>query len=144
MAMLTLSEANSLMIPKDHSGSSTRVVSSGLYLFLLWRPTSLTYGNKYVLICIFVHFLTQCVLKPWWQWTYQNFTAKRDSARVVPWWVMSWKVWFGEPKAENIVSLGWVITLMAAFMFVFQFFVEPNLTKWSMCWLMNSHLNVYH
>jgi hypothetical protein len=26
-----------------------------------------------------------------------------------------------------------VVTLMAAFMFVFQFFVEPNLTKWSMC-----------
>lgn len=29
MAMLTLSEADSLMIPKDHSGSGFRVVSSG-------------------------------------------------------------------------------------------------------------------
>lgn len=29
MAMLTLSEADSLMIPKDHSGSGLRVVSSG-------------------------------------------------------------------------------------------------------------------
>ena len=34
MAMLTLSEADSLMIPKDHSGSGIRVVSSGLYLSL--------------------------------------------------------------------------------------------------------------
>lgn len=32
MAMLTLLEADSLMIPKDHSGSGIRVVSSGLYL----------------------------------------------------------------------------------------------------------------
>jgi hypothetical protein len=32
MAMLTLSEADSLMIPKDHSGSGIRVVSSGSYL----------------------------------------------------------------------------------------------------------------
>ena len=31
MAMLTMSEADSLMIPKDHSGSGIRTVSSGLY-----------------------------------------------------------------------------------------------------------------
>jgi hypothetical protein len=24
--------------------------------------------------------------------------------------VTSWEVWFGEPKADNIVSLGWVVT----------------------------------
>lgn len=32
MAMLTLSEADSLLIPKDHSGSGIRVVSSGYIL----------------------------------------------------------------------------------------------------------------
>lgn len=36
MAMLTLSEADSLMIPKDHSGSGSRVVSSGH----IYKPTS--------------------------------------------------------------------------------------------------------
>lgn len=44
MAMLTLSEADSLLIPKDHSGSGIRVVSSGyeyapiLYIRLLLFP----------------------------------------------------------------------------------------------------------
>jgi hypothetical protein len=44
MATLTLSEADSLMIPKDHSGSGIRVVSSGLYLFL--RPLSCLFFNS--------------------------------------------------------------------------------------------------
>lgn len=35
MAMLTLAEADSLMIPMDHSGSGIRVVSSGSYSFIL-------------------------------------------------------------------------------------------------------------
>jgi hypothetical protein len=58
MAMLTLSEADSLMIPKDHSGSGIRVVSCSIFRFIL-------------------------ILMP--------------------------------------------------FMFVFQFFVELNLTRWSRC-----------
>lgn len=40
MAMLALSEADSLMIPKDHSGSGFRVVSSGcvpIHKFLTFR-----------------------------------------------------------------------------------------------------------
>jgi hypothetical protein len=28
------------------------------------------------------------------------------SARPIPGWVTSWEVWFGEPKTDNIVSLG--------------------------------------
>jgi hypothetical protein len=70
----------------------------------LWRPTSP--GNEDVLICINALFMTQRVLKPWWLWTYQNSAVKRTSARVVSGWVTSWKVWFGEPKTDNIVSLG--------------------------------------
>lgn len=31
MAMLALAEADTLMIPKDHSGSGIRTLSSGLY-----------------------------------------------------------------------------------------------------------------
>jgi hypothetical protein len=58
----------------------------------LWRPTSLGYRNRYVLICIFATFLTKHVLKPWWPWTYQNSAVKRASARVVPGWVNSWEV----------------------------------------------------
>jgi hypothetical protein len=37
---------------------------------------------------------------------YQNSAVKRASARAIPGWVTSWEVWFGEPKADNIVSLG--------------------------------------
>lgn len=40
MAVLTLSEANSLLIPKDHSGSGERTVSAGVSLCL--------YGLLYV------------------------------------------------------------------------------------------------
>lgn len=40
MAMLTLSEADTLMIPKDYSGSGFRVVSTGslllLFFYLIW------------------------------------------------------------------------------------------------------------
>jgi cobalamin biosynthesis protein CobT len=32
--------------------------------------------------------------------------VKRASARAILRWVSSWEVWFGEPKADNIVSLG--------------------------------------
>lgn len=32
MAVLTLSEANSLLIPKDHSGSGERTVTAGVFL----------------------------------------------------------------------------------------------------------------
>jgi hypothetical protein len=71
---------------------------------MLWRPTSP--GNEDVLICINAPFMTQCVLKPWWSWTYQNSAVKRASARAIPGWVTSWEVWYGEPKADNIVSLG--------------------------------------
>jgi hypothetical protein len=71
---------------------------------LMWRPTSP--GNADVLICINAQFMTQCVLKPWWLWTYQNSAGKRASAIAIPGWVISWEVWFGEPKADNIVSLG--------------------------------------
>jgi len=70
----------------------------------LWHPTSL--GNEDVLICINASFMTQRVLKPWWSWTYQNSAVKRASARAILGWVTSWEVWFGEPKANNIVSLG--------------------------------------
>jgi hypothetical protein len=69
----------------------------------LWRPTSP--GNEDVLICINVPFMTQRVLKPWWQRTYQNSVVKRVAARAIPRWVTSWEVWFGESKADNIVSL---------------------------------------
>lgn len=37
MAMLTLSEADSMMIPKDLSGSGIRVVSSGLIFLPILR-----------------------------------------------------------------------------------------------------------
>jgi hypothetical protein len=36
----------------------------------------------------------------------QNSAVKRASARVIPGWVTSWEVWFGELKANNIVLLG--------------------------------------
>jgi hypothetical protein len=70
----------------------------------LWRPTSP--GNEDVLICINAPYMTQRVLKPWWQWTYQNSAVKRAAARAIPGWVTSWEVWYGEPKADNIVSFG--------------------------------------
>jgi hypothetical protein len=70
----------------------------------LWRPTSP--GNEDVLICINAQFMKQRVLKLWWLWTYQNSAVKRTSARAISGWVTSWEVWFGEPKADNIVSLG--------------------------------------
>jgi hypothetical protein len=70
----------------------------------LWRPTSP--GNEDVLICINAPYMTQRVLKPWWQWTYQNSAVKRATARAIPGWVTSWEIWYGEPKADNIVSLG--------------------------------------
>lgn len=39
MAMVTLSEANSLMIPRDHSGSEVRTVSAGMgFGFLPKQP----------------------------------------------------------------------------------------------------------
>jgi hypothetical protein len=70
----------------------------------LWRPTSP--GNDDMFICIFAPFLTQCVLKSWWPWTYQNSLVKRASMRVVLGWVTPWEVWIGGPKADNIVSFG--------------------------------------
>jgi len=70
----------------------------------LWHPTSPR--NEDVLICINAPFMTQRVLKSWWSWTYQNSAVKRASARAIPGWLTSWEVWFGEPKADNIVSLG--------------------------------------
>jgi hypothetical protein len=70
----------------------------------LWRPTSP--GNEDVLICINAPFMTQRVLKPWWSWTYQNSAVKRAAARAISGWVTSWEVWYGEPKADSIVSLG--------------------------------------
>jgi hypothetical protein len=70
----------------------------------LWRLTSP--GNEDVLICINAPFMTQRVLKLWWLWTYQSFAVERTSARAIPGWVTSWEVWFGKPKADNIVSLG--------------------------------------
>jgi hypothetical protein len=70
----------------------------------LWRPTSP--GNDDVLICIDALFITQRVLKPWWLWIYQNSAVKRAYAIAIPGWVTSWEVWFGEPKADNIVSVG--------------------------------------
>jgi hypothetical protein len=57
----------------------------------LWRSTSP--GNEDVLICINAQFMTQRVLKPWWQWTYQNSAVKRAAARAIPGWVTSWEVW---------------------------------------------------
>jgi hypothetical protein len=56
----------------------------------LWRPTSP--GNEDVLICINAPYMTQRVLKPWWQWTYQNSAVKRATARAIPGWVTSWEV----------------------------------------------------
>jgi len=32
--------------------------------------------------------------------------VKRAAARAIPGWVTSWEVWYGEPKADSIVSLG--------------------------------------
>jgi hypothetical protein len=37
---------------------------------------------------------------------YQNSAVKRAAARAIPGWVTSWEVWYGEPKADSIVSLG--------------------------------------
>jgi hypothetical protein len=71
----------------------------------VWHPTSL--GNGDVLICMNAPFMTQRVLKPWWLWIYQNSAVKRASVRAIPGWVTSWEVWYGELKADNIVSL-WV------------------------------------
>jgi len=51
-------------------------------------------------------FLTQCVLKPWWPWTYQNSIVKRVSARVVPRWVTSWEVWFKGAKSGQYCVIG--------------------------------------
>jgi hypothetical protein len=82
----------------------------------LWRPTSP--GNEDVLICINAPFMTQRVLKPWWSWTYQNSAVKRAAARAIPGWVTSWEVWYGEPKADSIVSLG-----------VGHYRTTPNLTS---------------
>jgi len=62
--------------------------------------------NEDVLICINAPFMTQRVLKPWWRWTYQISAVKLASARAILGWVTSCEVWFGEPKADNIVSLG--------------------------------------
>jgi hypothetical protein len=70
----------------------------------LWRLTSP--GNEDVLMCINAPFMTQRVLKPWWSWTYQNSAVKRAAAKAIPGWVTSWEVWYGEPKADSIVSLG--------------------------------------
>jgi hypothetical protein len=70
----------------------------------VWCSTSPEHED--VLICINAPFMTQRVLKSWWRWTYQNFAVKRVSARAIPGWVTSWEIWFGEPKANNIVSLG--------------------------------------
>jgi len=50
--------------------------------------------------------MTQRVLKPWWRWTYQNFAVKRASARVIPWWVTSWEVWFGGAKSGQYCVIG--------------------------------------
>jgi hypothetical protein len=41
-----------------------------------------------------------------WQWTYQNSAVKRAAVRAISGWVTSWEVWYGEPKADSIVSLG--------------------------------------
>jgi hypothetical protein len=76
----------------------------GVATGLVWRPTSP--GNEDVLICINAPYMTQRVLKPWWQWTNQNSAVKRAAARAIPGWVTSWEIWYGEPKADNIVSLG--------------------------------------
>jgi hypothetical protein len=70
----------------------------------LWRPTSPV--NEDVLICINAPFMTQRVLKPWWSWTYQNSAVKRASSRAILGWVTSLEVWYEEPKADNIMSLG--------------------------------------
>jgi len=70
----------------------------------LWRPTSP--GNEDVCICLNAPFITQRVLKPWWQWTYQNSAAKRASMRVVPGWVTSWEVWFGGAKSRQYCVIG--------------------------------------
>jgi len=67
------------------------------HLHYMWRHTSP--GNGDLLICINTLFLTQHVLKSWWSWTYQNFTVKRTSEKVVPGWVTSWEVWFGWAKS---------------------------------------------
>jgi hypothetical protein len=49
-----------------------------------WVPR---YGNEYMLICIFAHFLTQHILNLWWPWIYQNYAIKRAYTRVIPGWV---------------------------------------------------------
>jgi hypothetical protein len=70
----------------------------------MWHPTSLE--NIDVLIYINAPFLTQCVLKLWWPWTYQNSTVKRTFARVEPGWVTSWEVWIRGAKSEQYCVIG--------------------------------------
>jgi len=70
----------------------------------VWHPTSP--GNRDVLICINAPFMTQRVLKPWWSWTYQNSAVKRAFARAIPRLVISWEVWFGEPKRGQYCVIG--------------------------------------
>jgi len=82
---------------KKKNGSSQKMVSIvSSHIAWKWR-------------CAYMYnapFMTQRVLKPWWSWTYQNSVVKRASARAIPGWVTSWEVWYGELKADNIVSLG--------------------------------------
>jgi hypothetical protein len=76
----------------------------------MWLLTLLR-SHKDVLICIFVPFLTQCVLKLWWPWTYQNSTVKCVSTRVVLGWVTSWEAMFRGAKKQTILCrIVWVVT----------------------------------
>lgn len=63
MSMLTLSEANALMIPRDYSGSGVRVVSTGWLLKLMWPLLWM------LSICFFFQnfplLLTRCLYKLW-------------------------------------------------------------------------------
>jgi hypothetical protein len=52
-----------------------------------------------------------CVLKPWWQWTYQNSAVKWAAARANLGWVTSWEVWYGESQKRTVLChWGWVVT----------------------------------
>jgi hypothetical protein len=83
-------------LPKNLHNSSPQGLDSSISLL----------PKQDVLICINAPYMTQRVLKPWWSWTYQNSAVKRAAARAIPGWVTSWEVWYGEPKADSIVSLG--------------------------------------
>jgi len=78
-----------------------------IYKQVLWRSTLPEYRNTNVLICIFVSFSIQCVLKLWCDdhKPIRTIVVKRTSIRVVLRWVTSWKSNSKESETNNNVLL---------------------------------------